>query len=240
MDEAERINIDGARSVLAAAQDGGVERVLLVSSAHVYAGQEGTELDEHSPTSGDSFYARTKLMVEQAGLEAACASLAVVIVRPCLTYGPGARFNLESLMRAIHGHYYFGVRGTSPMRSFLSVGNAATAIAHLLQAGENGRIYNLADQSPMPLVEFVNSLADHMRVSRPRNLPLFVIRTAIAGAAPLQWMGLRSPINRESLRKLTVSFTLDINALAASGFRWSDDGRVTRKRMVDAYLGSRE
>jgi nucleoside-diphosphate-sugar epimerase len=143
-------------------------------------------------------------------------------------------------MRAIHGHYYFGVRGTSPMRSFLSVGNAASAIAHLSQVGENGSIYNLADQFPMPLTEFVNSLADHMQVSRPRNLPMFSIRAAISGMAPLRWMGLRSPINRESLRKLIVSFTLDVNALAASGFRWSDDGQVTRKRMVDAYLRSRE
>ena len=194
------------------------KRQLLASSAHVYMGQEGTGLDEHSPTAGDSFYARTKLMVEEAGLEAASADrLTVVIVRPCLTYGPGVRFNLESLMRAIHGHYYFGIHGTSPMRSFLSAGNAAAAIAHLLQAGENGRIYNLADQLPLPLTEFVNSLADHMQVSRPRNLPMFAIRTAVAVAAPLQWMGLRLPINRESLRKLTVSFTLDVNALAASG-----------------------
>ena len=198
-------------------------------------------LTSTAPQSGDSFYARTKLMVEQAGLEAASANrMAVVIVRPCLTYGPGVRFNLESLMRAIHGHYYFGVRGISPMRSFLSVSNAAAAIAHLLQAGENCRIYNLADQLPMPLTDFVNSLADHMQVSRPRNLPMFAIRMAIAGTAPLQWMGLRSPINSESLRKLTVSFTLNVNALATSGFRWADDGLATRKRMVDAYLGSRK
>ena len=241
MDEAERTNVDGARNVLVAAQDAGVEHVLLVSTAHVYAGQEGVGLDEHSPTSGDSFYARTKLMVEELGLEAASANRpAVVIVRPCLTYGPGVRFNLESLMRAIQGHYYFGIRGVSPIRSFLSVGNAAKAIAHLSRVGENGKIYNLADQFPMYLVEFVNSLAHYMRVSRPSSLPMFAIRTAIAGAAPLRWMGLRLPVDRESLRKLTVSFTLDINALAASGFRWLDDGQITRKRMVDAYLGCRK
>jgi len=241
MDEAEQINVDGTRNVLAAAQKAGVERVLLASSAHVYAGQEGTGLDEHSPIAGDSFYARTKLMVEKAGLDAASSNrMAVVIVRPCLTYGPGVRFNLESLMRAIHGHYYFGVRGTNPMRSFLSVGNAAAAIMHLLHGGENGAIYNIADQSPMPLAEFVNSLADHMQVLRPRNLPMFAIRAAITGAAPLQWMGLHSRINQESLRKLTVSFTLDVTSLATSGFQWLDDGMATRKRMVDAYLKSRE
>ncbi len=241
MDEAERINVDGARNILTAAQDAGVERVLLVSSAHVYAGQEGMWLDENSPTSGDSFYARTKLMVERIGLEAANANrMDVIIVRPCLIYGPGVRYNLYSMMRAIHGHYFFGVRGISPIRSFLSVNNAAAAIAHLLKAGQNCGIYNLADQFPIPLMEFVNSLADHMQVSRPRNLPGFAIRAAVAGATPLQWVGLRSPINRESLRKLTVSFTLDVNALAASGFKWSDDEPAARNRMVDAFLESRK
>ena len=218
-----------------------MERILLVSSAHVYAGQEGTELDEQSPTACDSFYSRTKLIVEQAALEAASANrLAAVIVRPCLTYGPGVRFNLESLMRAIQGHYYFHIRGENPMRSFLSAGNAAKAITHLLQSGENGRIYNLADQTPMPLVEFVNSLADLMHVSRPIHLPLFAIRAAIVGAAPLQRMGLRLPVSQEALRKLTTSFSLDVKALASTGFQWLDDGLATRKRMVDVYLASRE
>jgi nucleoside-diphosphate-sugar epimerase len=240
MDEAFQINVGGTRNVLDAAQKAGVERVLLVSSAHVYANQEGTDLDEQSPTAGDSFYARSKLMVEQAGLEAANSNrMAVVIVRPCLTYGPGVRFNLESLMRAVQGHYYFHIRGKNPVRSLLSVGNAAAAIMYLSQVGVNGRIYNLADEDPLPLVEFIDSLADLMKVHRPRNVPMLAIRAAIAGAEPLRWMGLRSPINRESLHKLTVSFSLDVKALAASGFRWLDDGLITRKRMVEAYLASR-
>ena len=240
-DEAEGINVGGARNMLAAARESGAERVLLVSSALVYAGQEGTELDEQSPTAGDSFYARTKLLVEQAGLESASAGGPdVVIVRPCLTYGPGVRFNLASLMRAIRGHYYFQVRGRNPMRSFLSVTNAAAGILHLLESGQSGKIYNLADQKPLPLGEFVNSLADLLHVSRPWNVPMFVLRAAIAGAAPLQWMGWHSPVNRDSLRKLTVSFTLDVGRLAASGFRWPDTGLATRMSMVEAYLDPRK
>jgi nucleoside-diphosphate-sugar epimerase len=148
------------------------------------------------------------------------------------------RFNLESLMRAIQGHYYFHVRGRNPMRSFLSVGNAAAAIMYLSQVGANGKIYNLADEAPLPLVEFIDSLADLLKVQRPRDVSMLAIRAAIAGAVPLRWMGLRLPINRESLRKLTVSFSLDVKALAASGFKWLDDGMITRKRMVEAYLAS--
>jgi nucleoside-diphosphate-sugar epimerase len=237
--EAVAINVGGARNVLSAARNAGAGRILLVSSAHVYAGQQGTKVDEQSATAGDSLYARTKLMVEDAGLEdAAAGRMAVVIARPCLTYGPGVRFNLISLMRAVRGHYYFQVRGENPMRSFLSVTNAAAGILHLLEAGQSGKIYNLADQNPLSLREFVDSLADLLHVSRPWNMPRFAIRAAIAGAAPLQWMGLHSPINRESLRKLTVSFTLDVGLLAASGFRWPDTGLAARMSMVEAYLAS--
>jgi hypothetical protein len=49
-------------------------------------------------------------------------------------------------------------------------------------------------------------------------------------------MGFRSPINLDSLRKLSESFTLNLDALARSGFQWSDDGLFTRKQMVEAYL----
>ena len=239
-DEAEAINVGGARNMLAAARDAGARRVLLASSAHVYAGQEGTGLDEQSATAGDSFYARTKLLLEQAGLESASAGgLDVVIARPCLTYGAGVRFNLASLMRAIRGHYYFQIQGTNPMRSFLSVTNAAAGIMHLLESGQSGKIYNLADKNPLSLREFVDSLADLLQVSRPWSVPMFAMRAAAAGATPLQWMGLHSPVNCESLRKLTVSFTLDVSRLAASGFQWHENGLATRMSMVEAYLGPR-
>lgn len=240
-DEAEGINVGGARNMLAAARDAGARRVLLASSAHVYAGQQGTGLDEQSATASDSFYARTKLLLEQAGLESArTGGLDVVIVRPCLTYGPGVHFNLASLMRAIRGHFYFQIQGSNPMRSFLSVTNAAAGIMHLLESGQSGKVYNLADQNPLSLREFVDSLADLLQVSRPWNVPMFAMRAAIAGAAPLQWIGFHSPINRESLRKLTVSFTLDVGRLAASGFRWPDTGLATRISMVEAYQASRK
>jgi dihydroflavonol-4-reductase len=238
-EEAEAINVGGTRNMLAAAGDTGANRVLLVSSAHVYLGQEGVELDEQSATAGDSFYARTKLMVEQAGLEAVGAGgLGVVIARPCLVYGPGVRFNLEALMRAIRGRYCFLIRGTNPIRSFLSVHNASAGIMHLLEFGQSGRIYNLADQDPLPLVEFVNSLADLLQVSRPWKMPQCVMRAAVEGAESLQRIGLRVPINRETLRKFTVSFTLDVSRLAALGFRWPETGSATRRSMVEAYLGS--
>jgi nucleoside-diphosphate-sugar epimerase len=240
IDEAERINVGGTRNVLAAAQNAGVGRVLLASSALVYAGQKGTDLNEQSPTAADSHYARTKLLVEREGSETASVGrLDVIIFRPCLTYGPGVRGNLESLMRAVRGHYYFHIRGCSPVRSFLSVGNAAAAISHLLREGQTGKVYNIADRNAGDLVEFVNAVADLMQVSRPRSLPLSAIRAAIAATVPLQWMGFRSPINLESLRKLTESFTLNVNALAQSGFQWCDEGLATRKQMVVTYLRSR-
>ncbi len=239
VDEAQETNVEGTRNVLDASRNAGVERVLLASSAFVYAGQAGTDLNEQCPTAGESIYARTKLLVEEAGLKMADRDrLSVVIFRPCLTYGPGVRFNLESLMRAIQRRYYFHIRGRNPMRSFLSVDNCVSGISHLLLHGKNGQIYNLADEHSLSLADFVNSLADLMRVARPISLPIGAVRAAIASTLPLQWMGFRSLINSESLRKLTQSFTLNVGALAQTGFIWSD-GYDARKKMVDAYLQSR-
>lgn len=236
----QEVNVGGTQNVLAAAKAAGVGRVLLASSALVYRNQEGMDLDEGSATAPDTVYARSKLEAERAGLKAAeDGRMSVCIARPCLTYGPGVRTNLESLMGAVRRHYYFHIRDKNPMRSFLSVGNAAAAMLHLLRSGESGRIYNLADRTPRLLAEFVDAIADQMSTSRPRTLPLIALQAAIVAAGPLQWMGIAQTLNSDSLRKLTTSFTLNVGVLSESGFCWLNDEMSTRKEMVDSYLESR-
>jgi len=237
--EAEQINAGGVANLMEQCIAVGVERVVLASSALVYAGGQGIDLDEQSATDDDSVYARTKLQAEDISLQASQSGrIQVVIVRPCLTYGPGVRFNLAAMMRAIHRHYYFHLRGINPKRSFLSVSNAAAAISHLLDSGESGKTYNLSDREPLSLVDFANSLADDMSVARPLTLPVSLIHAATTVTFPLHQLGLPMPVTRESLRKLTHSFTLDVGALEKSGFCWLDDGQETRKKMVETYLGA--
>lgn len=217
---ARAINVGGTQRLLEAAGDAGAGRVIVTSSAHVYAGQSGIGLNESSPTLGDSAYAEMKLAVEAAATDAWSNGLDVVVIRPCITYGPGVRFNLASLMKAIRGGYYFHAGSVDPVRSFLSVDAAAAAIIHLFSTKDASRTYNIADREPVHLVEWANGLADRMRVQRPHTLPMGVLRATALLLSPAVAMGFPAPLSTESLNKLTTSFSLDVSALARTGFLW--------------------
>jgi UDP-glucose 4-epimerase len=208
--------------------------VIVASSAHVYAGQSGVGLKESSLTLGDSVYAEMKLAVEAAAADARSNGLDVLVIRPCITYGPGVRFNLASLMKAIRGGYYFHAGGADPVRSFLSVDTAAAAIVHLLATKDSARTYNIADREPVHLVEWVNALADRMRVRRPRTMPMGILRAVAGLLSPARSMGFLLPLSPESLNKLTTSFSLDVSALARSGFLWPSTCDKILDEMVQA------
>jgi len=228
---ARAVNVGGTQNLINAAREAGVGRILIASSAHVYAGQSGIGLRETSPIAGDSLYAQMKIEAEAA---AASSGLDAVIIRPCIVYGPGVRYNLDSLLRAIRRGYYFHAAGCDPLRSFASVDTVAAAIAHLLQAGEKGATYNVADREPVHLVSWTNGLADRMKVRRPRTLPLGLLQLAATILTPATKLGLPAPLTTESLAKLTVPFSLDVTALAQTGFVWPD----TTDRVLDEMVAA--
>jgi len=232
------VNVEGTRVVVRAALRHGVRRLLFVSTAHVYAGHSGVNIDEAAPTGATTFYGGTKLQGEEAVREAGKSGLEVVIVRPCLIYGPGARFNLHRMMAGIDRGYYFHISGCNPMRSFLSLENMVRALRHLTHCSFSAGIYNLADESPYSLIEFANELADRMKRPRPRTIPSALISAAGMIGSTLQKLGISLPISNEAVAKLTSHFTISTRRLAGAGFDWECGGGALRQEMVDQYLDS--
>jgi nucleoside-diphosphate-sugar epimerase len=234
---ARRINVDGTRLLLRAALDAGVSHFILISSAHVYAGQHGEDLDESSPTAPDTPYGALKLEAEALALEAQKEGLAVTILRPCLTYGPGVRFNLQNLLRAIHRGLYVQAKGVRTVRSMASVDTVSAAILHLLARPQANGIFNVADQHPIELEPWVNHLADAMHVKHPQAVSPTILNALAAIGSAAATIGLPAPITRDSLRKLTTSFSLSTRKLAAVGFHWPPTQDQVIAQMIEAEFG---
>ncbi len=236
---ARAVNVDGTRNVVTAALRQGVERIVFVSSALVYATQQGVGMVETDPLVPAGVYAETKIEAEACVRQAGERGLQAVIARPCLIYGPGARFNLQRMMRAIDAGYYFHIAGANPLRSVLSVENAARALHHLALASTPPGVYNLADLRPVRLADFVNDLALRMGRQNPHSIPASLARLAAAAGTAIERIGMPSPFSREALHKLTADFSLSTARLAQTGFLWDCDEGLARQQMVDFYLRSK-
>lgn len=238
--DARRVNVEGTRLLLQSAEEAGVGRFVLLSSAHVYAGQQGLDLDEDSPKAGDTVYGALKLEAEQLAAEAQSRGLDVTIVRPCLTYGPGVRFNMQGLLRAVRRGIYLQVRGADTIRSFASVDTVAAAIVHLLGNPGGVGAFNIADAEPVHLERWVDQLAERLGVRRPLAVPRSALEAVAAVGTAASVVGLRAPITRDSLRKLLTPFSLSTRKLAATGFRWPDTQEDVIGQMIDAEFGNKQ
>ncbi len=88
-----RANVDGTRTVLAAAADAGVERIVYTSSvATLGVRADGVAADEETPSTVDDMigpYKRTKFLAEEVARAMAADGVPVVIVNPSTPVGPG-------------------------------------------------------------------------------------------------------------------------------------------------------
>ena len=87
-----RVNIGGTQNVLAACAAAGVRRLVHVSSpsvAHAGVPLSGAGADPADPARARGHYSRSKAVAEQKVLESDGESLAVLVVRPHLVWGPG-------------------------------------------------------------------------------------------------------------------------------------------------------
>jgi 2-alkyl-3-oxoalkanoate reductase len=183
-----RIRRDGGGNVLEAAQRTGVRRLLIQSSAYWYDPAGPAPKDED-----DSLFVgapepigeavRTIAAVETRALE---SELEVVILRYGLFYGPGTWYSAAGDVGQQVKRRLFPVIGDGEgVFSFVHVDDAARATAMAVTAPPG--IYNIVDDAPVRLSEWLPALAEALDARPPRRVPEWLARM-VAGNAMVTWM----------------------------------------------------
>ncbi len=161
------VNVDGTKSVLAAARDAGISRLVFTSTPSVVGYAHDVENggpDLPYAAVHENAYAETKCVAEQLVLAANGAHLATVALRPHVLIGPGDERMLPGVMdRAARGR--LRVIGDGANRIDLTyIDNAAwahlDAAAALADARAPcaGRPYFITNGQPVVLWEWLNAL----------------------------------------------------------------------------------
>lgn len=162
--EFERVNVEGTRRLLLAAQAANINRFVHVSSpsvAHDGGSLSGAGAGPADPGSTRGHYATTKAMAEQLALEHRPGGPAVVAIRPHLVWGPGDQQLTGRIVdRARSGRLaVIGSGGALVDTTYLD--NAADALLAALDRAEDlaGQAFVVSNGEPRPIAELLARIA---------------------------------------------------------------------------------
>ncbi len=177
-----RLRRDGTRNLIAAARSAGIRRVVAESIAFVYAPEGDWVKDEDAPLATALLPSAAEPIAE---LERQVQEIDGIVLRYGYLYGPGTGLTK-------HGAWAVNLRrrrlplvgAASGVFSLLHVDDAASAtVAALAQTGP--AVYNVVDDDPAPVREWVPVFADAVGAPPPWRVPawvgsLFAGRLAVA------------------------------------------------------------
>jgi nucleoside-diphosphate-sugar epimerase len=177
----DRLRGEGTRNLVAAARACGARRVIAQSIAFMYApGPPGTIhresdaliSDEQAPKS----FSRTARAVRE--LESSVLGAGGVVLRYGYFYGPGSAIAPDGSMGEDVARRRFPIVGDGAgVWSFVHVDDAASAAVAALERGSSGA-YNVVDDEPARVSDWLPAFAQAVGARRPRRVPVFLARLA--------------------------------------------------------------
>ena len=178
-----RVNVDGARNVMAVAlETAGVSKVLHLSSPGILGPTGREPASEDAPIAPTNPYERSKATAEQVALAYAAKGLPVVVARPGFIYGPGDRHVLR-LFKAVQNGWFSYISSGGCLCQPTFVADAVAGMLACLHRGKVGEVYHLAGPRPVSFRELGETIAAAVGTSAPRwNIPRWM---AMSGATAL-------------------------------------------------------
>ena len=197
------VNYRGTVNLCKALEKVGVPKALIfISTVAVYGCESGELITEEHPLTGDTPYAKSKIMAEEF-LTRWCNEHRVVlsILRPSLLAGKNAPGNLGAMVKGIKKGFYLNIAGGKVRKSVLM----AEDIARLLPlVADKGGTFNVCDTRQPSFGELSVSVACQLGKRKPISIPYWM---AWCMAMVGNLLGSRAPINSYKLSKMTESLT---------------------------------
>ena len=210
----ERINVGGTATVVEAAIQADVKRVVLASTIAVYGPSNGRILNEDSVAQPDTFYAQTKLAAEKIVLNAKRMDGQPIgtVLRFGAVYGARIKGNYQRLQRSLARGRFIPIGAGHNRRTLVYDKDVALAVVLAVQhPAAAGKIYNVTDGHFHTLNEIIAAICDALGRKPPRfSIPVGPAR-AVAGLIEdaMQLIGRRSPIGRATIDKYTEDIAVE-------------------------------
>jgi nucleoside-diphosphate-sugar epimerase len=185
-DATNRVRRDGTANLLAAARAAGARRYLLQSISFLTRPAGPPVLDEDAPAWTDApapFGESVRILLGSEQAVTGAGDIEGLVLRYGLFYGPGTYYAADGAIAAEVRRRRFPLVGTGAgISSYIHVADAAAATVAALGHGAPG-VYNVTDDEPAALRDWLPVYARAIGARPPRRVPRWVARL-LAGAFP--------------------------------------------------------
>lgn len=228
----ERVNVQGTKAVLAAAQAAHVSKLVYCSTIGVFGDTQGQVVDETFVRSQQDFssaYDRTKYLAQQAVDEAAAAGLDAVSVLPSGIFGPGDPHFGPVLQTFLRGKLKLWAGGDR-MTGIVHVDDLAEALILAAEHGQRGEHYILS-AGELSTREMFQIFSQHTGIPAPAEAPEPIVRLLGQVLDPIgRLLGWQPPLSRERVHYIYDRCVRVTAAKAKSQLGWNPRSPETTLR----------
>jgi len=200
-----RLRIEGGRNLISAGRKVGARRYITQSIAFVYEPEGDWVKDEEARTFVEApgrFASGLEATLTSEGEALEADGMEGLVLRYGQFYGPDTYFDRGgSIAEQVRKRRFPQVGSGSGVFSFIHVDDAADATVASIERGAAG-IYNVVDDDPAPISDWLPVFADAIGAKRPMRVPLFLARLFGGKAAVVMTTQLRGASNTKAKREL--------------------------------------
>ena len=209
-----KTNVAYVKNLVPVARDAGVRKFVLISFPHV----EGESDPDHRATGrldrpSSVIHFRTRLEAENYLLEACRGTaMAPVVFRAGIVYGPGIKL-IQAACWMLR-HRLMAIWNKPTWAHLIALPDFLSALQSVIENQTASGIYQICDDAPITLQDFLDQLADHFGFSHPWRLPAPIFHIAGLGVEVAALiLGSPAPLNRDIVRAGMTSCVADTSRM---------------------------
>lgn len=197
-----RLRTEGTAHLLDAARRAGISRIVTQGLGYAYDPNGSEPADESVPLWRNPPRKFAPVLTALRQMESAVEEAGGTVLRFGHLYGPGSSYAADgSFIRQVRARQVPIVGGGTATFSFIHSQDAAAAVVAALETPASG-VFNVVDDVPTKMGEWLPILAGGLGAPAPRKVPTFLARAAVGGWGVAFMTQLRGADNTRAKRIL--------------------------------------
>jgi nucleoside-diphosphate-sugar epimerase len=204
-----KTNVNYVQNLLGAAHGSGIRKFILVSFPHV-EGETTPErpASDRLDSTTDVVHFQTRLIAERLVLASEGTPAVPVVLRAGFVYGTGVKL-IEAARRLLR-YRMLAVWRRPTWIHLIALPDFLAAVLAAIERADACGIYNICDDAPLTIQEFLDQLAVHFGYSKPWRLPEWAFHAAGTGCELYAAIfGTAAPLTRDIVKAGMTSAVAD-------------------------------